>query len=655
MRFSLHSFLLLSLLIGPLLLTHLQAQEPPSFNSNLSTEQKPWTDLDFQNDPNEFQFAIVTDRTGGHREGVFAQAVEKINMLMPEFVISVGDLIEGYSGDDKEGLAEEWEEFNGIIEPLKMPFFYLPGNHDIHNEGMRADWNQRYGAPYYSFRYKDVLFLCVFTNEEQGETIGQEQLDYFRKTLADNEDVRWTLVFMHHPLWVYPFMSNFDKLEAMLEGRNYTVYAGHQHTYRYFERKGTQYIILATTGGGSGLRGNSFGQFDQIAWMTMTEEGPVMANVRLDGILPPDIATTETVALSRELVRSTAFASEMLIIPGEEFTRGVAYMSFQNQSEYPIHLNGRFYHHHNIHVSPVAIHDTIPAKSTRLIPVELSASQPFDLAEQMKLEMDWEMGYDLAALTDLTLTGTYAIEVDASDYDVIPTEEGLYIDQFSLSLQDDIPYTDIRYTLDSSEPTLSSPTYTDPLIIREPTQIKARIVTPDGLMSKVDSCSITMVESGEGLMAYYYEYDYTGSSWRILPDFQKLSPTTMQVADDFNLDNIARRDYFWGIVYKGKLTLDKQGTYTFYTSSDDGSRLYIDGQEVVDNDLTHSIREESGQIELSAGTHLFELHYFQDRAGKGLGVSYSIEGGEKQPISFSDLSFDSQTLSETILPTQSQK
>ncbi|MCH7944837.1 MAG: serine/threonine protein phosphatase, partial [Armatimonadetes bacterium] len=57
----------------------------------------PWTHLDLVNDPENFQFAIVTDRTGGHRAGVFPDAMRKLNLLQPEFVMSVGDPVEGYT------------------------------------------------------------------------------------------------------------------------------------------------------------------------------------------------------------------------------------------------------------------------------------------------------------------------------------------------------------------------------------------------------------------------------------------------------------------------------------------------------------------------------------------------------------------------------
>ncbi len=93
-------------------------------------ELNPWTHLDLANEPDAFQFAIVTDRTGGHRPGVFPDAVRKLNLLRPEFIMSVGDLIEGYT-EDRDVLKVQWDEFSSFVEQLEMPFFYLPGNHDI--------------------------------------------------------------------------------------------------------------------------------------------------------------------------------------------------------------------------------------------------------------------------------------------------------------------------------------------------------------------------------------------------------------------------------------------------------------------------------------------------------------------------------------------
>ena len=63
---------------------------------------KPWTPVAFNNDPAHFQFVVVSDRTGGVRPGVFESAIQKINLLQPEFVMSVGDLITGHTEDRKQ-------------------------------------------------------------------------------------------------------------------------------------------------------------------------------------------------------------------------------------------------------------------------------------------------------------------------------------------------------------------------------------------------------------------------------------------------------------------------------------------------------------------------------------------------------------------------
>src|SRR5581483_5504298 len=71
-------------------------------------ERNPWNTLKLNNESSDFQFAFVSDRTGGHRAGIFSRAVEQLNLLQPEFVVSVGDLIEGGSADSSQG---QWKEF----------------------------------------------------------------------------------------------------------------------------------------------------------------------------------------------------------------------------------------------------------------------------------------------------------------------------------------------------------------------------------------------------------------------------------------------------------------------------------------------------------------------------------------------------------------
>jgi hypothetical protein len=260
-------------------------------------ERNPWTSLKLNNDADQFQFAVVADRTGGHREKVFSQAVAQVNLLQPQFVMSVGDLIEGYTTKE-ERLKEEWDEFDGYVKRLEMPFFYVVGNHDMPNKTQMAKWGERYGKRYYHFTYKNTLFMCLNseTPPDNISAIDPEQQAWIAKTLEANKDVRWTFVFLHKPIWTAKDLekNGWAAVEKSLAGRKYTVFCGHVHRYQLFERNGNQYYQLATTGGGSRMRGQDYGEFDHVAWVTMKKNTPIIANVLLEGILPSDLKTPES-------------------------------------------------------------------------------------------------------------------------------------------------------------------------------------------------------------------------------------------------------------------------------------------------------------------------------------------------------------------------
>ena len=300
-----------------LLITAAAAQDKPTIYIDIPTEQKPWNHIEWNESPEQFQFAIVTDRTGGLRRGVFPTGIKKLNLLQPEFVMSVGDLIEGYTRDTMR-LNAEWKEFMSFIEPLEAPFFYVPGNHDITNEVMEEKWMELFGVSYYHFVYKDVLFLCLNSEDNlRGSgrgTLDDEQYEFVKKTLEENADVKWTLVFLHQPLWVQQDTKRWKDVETLLSDRNHNVFAGHYHRYWKSARNNGKYIALATTGGGSRLRGRAYGEFDHVVWVTMTEEGPILANLFLDGIWDENVVTEDIV----DLVRNRPFPVKISPIYLEE-------------------------------------------------------------------------------------------------------------------------------------------------------------------------------------------------------------------------------------------------------------------------------------------------------------------------------------------------
>ena len=276
-------------------------QEQPAEGARVDVERQgrnPWTSLQLNNRPATFRFAVVSDRTGGHRPGVFTRAVRMINMLQPEFVMSVGDLIEGGTEDPGQW-ALEWSEFESKLEALQMPFFFCIGNHDMSNLPMSDNWKRKFGRSYYSFRYHDVLFMVLNSEEPRPAKVaykfGPTQQEWVRDTLRKNADVRWTFVFFHKPVWVYTkadsVAQGWAAIESALQSdkRPFTIFVGHEHNYAKFVRGGHDYYMLATTGGSSLMRGVPYGEFDHVAWVTMKDNGPVISNILLEGVQPNNV------------------------------------------------------------------------------------------------------------------------------------------------------------------------------------------------------------------------------------------------------------------------------------------------------------------------------------------------------------------------------
>ncbi len=117
-------------------------------------------------------------------------------------------------------------------------------------------------------------------------------------------------------------------------------------------------------------------------------------------------------------------------------------------------------------------------------------------------------------------------------------------------------------------------------------------------------------------------YAYYEGSWSELPDFNLLTPVSSGNFNGFNISPRARNENF-AFRLTARINITQAGNYTFYTSSDDGSRLWIDGNLIVDNDGLHAIQERSGSVNLSTGQHLITVGFFELTGGEGLTVKYS--------------------------------
>ncbi|WP_425291094.1 PA14 domain-containing protein [Spirosoma linguale] len=127
------------------------------------------------------------------------------------------------------------------------------------------------------------------------------------------------------------------------------------------------------------------------------------------------------------------------------------------------------------------------------------------------------------------------------------------------------------------------------------------------------------------------DYQYFEGSWSTMPDFNALTTSKTGAVSSPDLSVRNRTDNF-GIRFKGYINVPADGVYTFYTSSDDGSKLLIGNTEVVNNDGVHAAIEKAGTIGLKAGKHALTVLYFQGGGGQALSVSYEGPGIGKQAI-----------------------
>ncbi len=77
----------------------------------------------------------------------------------------------------------------------------------------------------------------------------------------------------------------------------------------------------------------------------------------------------------------------------------------------------------------------------------------------------------------------------------------------------------------------------------------------------------------------------------------------------------------------GELMIDTPGLYSFSTRSDDGNKLWIDGQVVVDNDYWQGFTERTGSIQLEAGPHTIAFGFYEGGGGAGFDVRWDPSGG----------------------------
>jgi hypothetical protein len=137
---------------------------------------------------------------------------------------------------------------------------------------------------------------------------------------------------------------------------------------------------------------------------------------------------------------------------------------------------------------------------------------------------------------------------------------------------------------------------------------------------------LTGAPGAPGLSVRYYEGDF--GTVLDLPDAKPVKETA---AATIALPDYARPDEF-GLEFYGAIEVPRDGDYTFFTTSDDGSRLYLGTRLIVQNDYPHGATEKQGTVTLKAGRYPIYVGYFEGVVDQVLEVAWQGPDIAKGPI-----------------------
>ncbi|HEU4608087.1 MAG TPA: PA14 domain-containing protein, partial [Chitinophagaceae bacterium] len=193
----------------------------------------------------------------------------------------------------------------------------------------------------------------------------------------------------------------------------------------------------------------------------------------------------------------------------------------------------------------------------------------------------------------------------------------------------------VYYTLDGSEPSQSATQYSAPIKLSGTATVKAVAYRENALPSLVAEGQVgsyswqksTPLRSpAKGLHYRYYELQP-----KSVRDMEGLTPAKSGVAPLINAGITSRKEYC-GLRFDGYFKAEEDALYTFYLTSDDGSVLWIDGKQLIDNDGMHGNEEKSASVALRKGYHALKVDYMQYNGAKALRLSYSKPGAEKEAV-----------------------
>ncbi|AUP80561.1 alkaline phosphatase family protein [Flavivirga eckloniae] len=210
---------------------------------------------------------------------------------------------------------------------------------------------------------------------------------------------------------------------------------------------------------------------------------------------------------------------------------------------------------------------------------------------------------------------------------------GLFNNEVTVTIENLNTVTgDIFYTTDGSLPTKASKKYNTPFSIKENTVLKSAFYI-NGKISSVVSEAFFRIKDEDYKAPIHYDIFYSGNDLANIPSIRNKKPDVSGSCFEMTSEEIKEKVKKHSTVrFTTNITITEEGKYTFYTRSDDGSKLWINDDEVVNNDGDHGVKERKGSVHLKPGVYPLTLTWFNGEGGFWLDTYYKSNTINKQMI-----------------------
>jgi hexosaminidase len=231
------------------------------------------------------------------------------------------------------------------------------------------------------------------------------------------------------------------------------------------------------------------------------------------------------------------------------------------------------------------------------------------------------------------------------------TETALIASKYVLNLKPTIKNGKIFYTIDGYNPDETAELYEKPVTINIPKGeyriIKTVQISESGRRSSISKILVRNPEVKTELAIRPtkngLKYDYfTGTLLQQVQDLELAKPVNSGVFEGTVSSEKwkTKTERYIGLKFDGYIYIPETANYTISTLSDDGSKLFIDNELVVNNDGIHWLNEAFGVVKLEKGFHQINISYFDQIGGTTLSCFIQQEGKEKKEINASQLYYE---------------